>query len=126
MGTDFIYMPRTEHVEAQITIADLIPFGSENAISRQTLVAEAIANGLVEENGDSDRTTRKLIQNARIDYTILNRPNGGYYRPTHEDLLELCKYIRQEEKRATSIFRSIKKAKALYEDYKRGLEVEGN
>ena len=64
---------------------------------------------------------RELISKARIDYTILNLSDGnGYYRPSKDDLLDLQRYIKQEEKRAISTFKSLEMAKKLYEDYKSG------
>lgn len=108
-------------------IIDFIPLGRENAISRSELTELCLLNDLIDPNiKDKDREMRKLLQKARIDYTILNNPEGGYYRPSREDLQELSRYIRQEEKRAQSIFKDVKRAKKLYEDYKFGrLEKEG-
>ena len=108
-------------------IIDFIPLGRENAISRKRLTALCVESDLIDNNSkDKDREMRKLLQKARIDYTILNNPEGGYYRPSREDLQELSRYIRQEEKRAKSIFKDVKRAKRLYEDYLLGrLEQEG-
>ena len=108
-------------------IIDFIPMGRENAISRKRLTELCVENDLIDTNKkDKDREMRLLLQKARIDYTILNNPEGGYYRPSREDLQELSRYIRQEEKRAKSIFKDVKRAKRLYEDYKLGrLEQEG-
>lgn len=110
-------------------IIDLIPTGKENAISRPMLVARCQQIGLVTgSNYSADVATRELIRKARIDYVILYNPDGGYYRPTHDEILELQRYIRMEERRATSIFKSIKKAKALYEDllHERFIDNEAN
>lgn len=111
-------------VEQGITIADLIPEGRENAISRLRLVHQCVENGLIEQDVKfKDRAMRKLIEKARVDYVILARcgeENGGYYRPTREDMLDLQRYIRQEEKKAKSIFKNLKRARALYEDFKYG------
>ena len=53
-----------------------------------------------------------------MDYVILkNSDSHGYYRPSLEDMQDLQRYIRQEEKRAKSTFRNIQRAKALYDDY---------
>ena len=98
-------------------IADFIPVGRVNAITREELLQICISEGLCQ----SDRDMRRLIEKARIDYVILNHSDGnGYYRPSREDAQELQRYIRQEEKRAKSTFKNITMAKALYEDYKRG------
>lgn len=119
METSFIYTPKINHeVKEVITIADLIPEGREKAISREMLTEKCVANGLIDKKVKyKDRAMRNLIKKARIDWTILNLSDGdGYYRPTHEDLLELRRYIRQEEKRGKSVFKNIQNAKKLYED----------
>lgn len=119
-----IYVPKAKWKHQGITIADLIPIGSENAVSRDYLVTLCVKNGLVDEKlkpESRDRALRQLIEHARIDYTILNLSDGrGYYRPSREDLMELQKYIWQEESRAKSIFKNLSMAKKLYEDYKTG------
>lgn len=123
MENSFIYTPKTNHeVKEVITIADLIPEGRENAISRAMLTAKCVKNGLIDnKTKDKDRAMRNLVKKARIDWTILNLSDGdGYYRPTHEDLLELRRYIRQEERRGISVFKNIQNAKKLYEDLKAG------
>lgn len=106
----------------RITIADLIPVGRENAIKREELLKSCIQNGIA----TNDRSMREEIANAKRDYVILNHSRGdGYYRPSLEDMQDLQRYIRQEEKRAKSTFKNIKRAKALYEDYKHGRVKEG-
>ena len=106
----------------RITIADLIPVGRENAIKREVLLKSCIQNGIA----TNDRSMREEIANAKRDYVILNHSRGdGYYRPSLEDMQDLQRYIRQEENRAKSTFKNIKRAKALYEDYKHGRVKEG-
>lgn len=82
-----------------LEFAELIPEGRKNAISRKLLTEKAVTYGFIDRNRkDKDRAMRLLVKKARIDWTILNLSNGdGYYRPTHEDSLELRRYIRQEE-----------------------------
>lgn len=123
MQNTFIYTPKINHeVKEVITIADLIPEGRDNAVSRALLTEKCVANGLIDKNvKDKDRAMRNLVKKARIDWTILNLSDGdGYYRPTHEDLLELRRYIRQEENRGKAVFNNIQNAKKLYEDLKAG------
>ena len=123
METFTVSVPKVTHeVKPKITIADLIPEGRENAISRAMLTAKCVRHGLVDKNTkDKDRAMRSLINKARIDYTILNISNGdGYYRPTHDDLLDLRRYIRQEENRGISIFKNLGNARKLYADLKAG------
>lgn len=104
------------------TIVSLIPVGRENAISRKVLLQLCVGHGLINKDlKDKDRVMRELIQKARIDYTILNLSDGnGYYRVSRDDLQDLQRYIRQEEKRAKSTFKNLSMAKKLYEDYKSG------
>ena len=123
MQNTFIYTPKINHeVKEVITIADLIPEGRDNAVSRALLTEKCVANGLIDKNlKDKDRAMRNLVKKARIDWTILNLSDGdGYYRPTHEDLLELRRYIRQEEKEEWRFLKNIKNAKMLYEDLMAG------
>lgn len=111
--------PKVDKIEV---FANLIPIGRENAISRNALTQLCIANGLIEEKGSNkDRAMRKLLSRVRIDYTILNHSDGkGYYRPSKDDLMDLQRYIRQEESRAKATFKNLSMAKKLYEDYKAG------
>lgn len=119
-----VYTPKATPTPQAVTIIDLIPVGRDNAISRDYLVTFCVQNGLVDENKSpesKDRAMRRLLERARLDYTILNLSDGeGYYRPSKDDLQDLQKYIRQEESRAKATFRNISNAKALYEDYKHG------
>lgn len=115
------FTKKAKGIKENITVADLIPIGRENAISREKLTQKCISSGLIENSKDSDRRMRLLVSKARIDYTILNLSDGnGYYRPSHDDLLDLQRYIRQEESRAKSTFRNLSLAKKLYEDLKVG------
>ena len=123
MENSFIYTPKINHeVKEVITIADLIPEGRENSISRAMLTAKCVKNRLIDNKAkDKDRAMRNLVKKARIDWTILNLSDGdGYYRPTHDDLLDIRRYIRQEENRGKAVFKNIQNAKKLYEDLKAG------
>jgi hypothetical protein len=119
-----VYTPKVAPTPPAITIIDLIPVGRDNAISRDYLVAHCVNKGLVDQNSSlesQDRAMRRLLEKARLDYTVLNLSRGeGYYRPARDDLQDLQRYIRQEENRAKSTFRNISNAKALYEDYMHG------
>lgn len=124
----YINVPKAHGTPQDITVADLIPIGRENAISRAYLVTLCVKNHLVDEKlkpESKDRAMRRLVERARIDYTILNLSDGeGYYRPSIEDIQDLQRYIRQEEKRAKATFRNLTNAKALYEDYRKGRLTE--
>lgn len=122
MGTFTIYQKASTPKIPIFTVADLIPVGRENAIKREALLNLCIQNGLA----TNDRGMREEISKAKRDYVILNHSRGdGYYRPSLEDMQDLQRYIRQEENRAKSTFKNIKRAKALYEDYKHGRVKEG-
>lgn len=80
----------------EVDVIKYIPFGKENAISRDKLTAEL---------GCTDRTMRDLINKARKRVVIINLQNGdGYYRPTDEDMEDVLRYKKQEENRATEVF----------------------
>lgn len=118
----YIYQPKGIPQSQEHAIVDYIPVGRNNAITRTELLNLCIRNGLVSgelSHTTQDREMRRLIEKARLDYTILNLSNGnGYYRVSRDDLQDLQRYIRQEEKRAKSTFKNISMAKKLYEDYK--------
>ena len=82
-------------------LARVIPFGRENAISRQGVAAAL---------GCGDRQARKAIEDARADgLFIINLQDGhGYYQST--DKLEMLRQYRQDTARAMSI---LKRRKAL-------------
>lgn len=93
-------------------IINYIPYGKENAVSRFQLSLMT---------GKSDRKVRKEISRTREEHVILSLENGnGYYQPTADDYPELRKYLNREESRAKSVFASLRKARALCEDYERG------
>ncbi len=116
------YVKKCEKPEERITIADLIPVGRDNAIRRKELLHLCEIHNLIDTSkADADRQMRKLIERARIDYVILNLSNGvGYYRVSREDLQDLQRYIKQEDKRAIASIRNHAMAKKLYEDFKAG------
>lgn len=122
METFNYYVKKGSQHKETITIVDLIPVGRDNAISRSALTQLCISHKLIDESAtDKDRAMRNLLSRARLDYTILNLSDGsGYYRPSHDDLLDLQRYIRQEESRAKATFKNLSMAKKLYEDYKAG------
>lgn len=104
--------------ETILTIADLIPVGRENAISKERLMQLCITSGLIDDSTtDKNRLMRRLIAKDRVDFVILNLSDGnGYYRVSHDDLLDLQRYIKQEESRAKKVFKNITLARALYDD----------
>lgn len=123
----YMYVPKAHGKPQEITIAQLIPVGRENAISRRMLVALCVDRGLVDERSkDKDRAMRNLLNRERKDYVILNLSDGnGYYRPTHKEMLDLQRFIRQMKSRIKELSADLKPALALYEDYERGRTLEG-
>lgn len=92
------------------SILDYIPTGSRNAITRDRLVRMT---------GRSDRSVRKMIEEARKTKVILNMQNGnGYFLPDitcEEDRLCLKQWVCQEKSRLGSIRQGITAAEALLE-----------
>ena len=83
-------------MKENIKIVDYIPFGKENAISRQQL--ERVT-------GLSDRDVREAISLARRNTVILNLSNGkGYFQPIQGEEDDLVvKYFKQEDSRLKRI-----------------------
>ena len=79
-------------MKESIKIVDYIPFGKENATSRQQL--ERVP-------GLSDRDAREAISLARRNTVILNLSNGkGYFQPIQGEEDDLVvKYFMQEDSR---------------------------
>lgn len=70
---------------------------------------------------NQDRAMRKMIQKARLDYSITNNGDGsGYYRPSKEDYQNLRKNNNRENKKAISTLGGLKTNKAIAEDYRVG------
>ena len=94
-------------MENLFDIAELIPYGADNAIDRYDLLM-AVRNVL----GDiSDREMRRMLEYSRQNGNIIiNFQNGkGYFRPDCKE--EIVKYIQQEEARAKTIHFNLKSAK---------------
>lgn len=93
-----------------IDIVKYIPYGKENAISRNSLALKI---------GCSDRTMRDLINGARKREVIINVQDGnGYYRPTKEDIEEVERFKKQEENRAKDIFRGLQPVRKFLNEVK--------
>lgn len=104
-----------------ISLIDLIPYGKEHAVPRKALVKLAEIYGLIpNKQRDKDRYVRSLIQDARRHNVIICKPNGGYYIPDEDDVIELSKYIVKEHSRALAIHTDIKMARAVLEDMENG------
>lgn len=125
METYFINTPRAKGIKRpdklEIFIS-LLGHGKENAIKRSDLVERCVGAGLIDKDTkDKDRSMRKLIARAKIDFNIQITNDGkgeGYYIPTFRESIQLAKNNKREDKKAVSIFRNNKGNKALSEDYK--------
>lgn len=90
-------------LEEDLLIGDHIPFGEENAISREQLRIRC---------GMEDRMMRRAIEHDRKIIPIVNTQNGkGYFRPLPEDSGALNAFIKQNVSRALSILQWVKVAK---------------
>ena len=83
-----------------MNIIEYIPKGLENAITRKDLC---------NITGLNDRVMRERIEEARRNTIIISNPDGsGYWiypdNPTDEEQAHLCRYVKQQESRAKSIF----------------------
>ena len=86
-----------------MNIIDFIPFGKENAITRERLKAMT---------GLPDREIRDMIKKERRYRPIINMQDGdGYFQPTQEEKDYVQKWLKQETRRAKSSFRSLRGAK---------------
>lgn len=78
-----------------MNIIDFIPYGKENAINSKRLSAIT---------GFGNRKVREEVSKAREKETIINLQDGqGYFRPTKDDVVELRRYVNQENSRAKSL-----------------------
>lgn len=124
MKREIVYAPKANPKERAKDIVDifigLIPFGEENAISRNILTQTCITVGLIDkEHKDADREMRAIMQKAKLDYAICNAGNG-YFRPLPKDVHTLKICLEKERSRMISINSSFKTLERLYEDYIHG------
>lgn len=127
MNRFYINQPvaKGEKKPARIEIfMSFLGYGKENAIKRDDLTQKCIAAGLIKASGNKeneDRAMRKLLERAKVDYSITNDGDGaGYYRPTREEQKQLSRNNKREDKKAISTFRGTKVSKALDADLKAG------
>lgn len=86
-----------------MSILDYIPYGENNAISREDLK---------QITGLTDRQMRKKIEIARETTPILNFQGGkGYFIPTETEQHLIIKWLRQETNRAKRIFDGMRGAR---------------
>lgn len=83
-------------------LLDLIPTGKENAIHADILALHA---------GITMRELRHQLELLRRNGEVILSSVNGYYLPS--DLSEVTAYRKREERRAKSIFRSLRSARQL-------------
>ena len=82
-----------------MSILDYIPYGENNAISREDLK---------QITGLTDRQMRKKIEIARETTPILNFQGGkGYFIPTETEQYLVIRWIRQEASRRRKLEKGI-------------------
>ena len=88
-----------------MNILDYIPYGKQNAVSRQELVTRT---------GMSDRAVRKAIQALREDgEIILSSSHGkGYWRS--DDASEIGQYIAENKSRIRKLYKTNRKLTEQY------------
>lgn len=127
METFFINTPRAKGIKRPDKLEvfiSLLGHGKENAIKRSDLVERCVGAGLIDKDTkDKDRSMRKLIARAKMDFNIQITNDGkgeGYYIPTFRESIQLAKNNKREDRKAVSIFAGNKGNKALEEDYRAG------
>ena len=125
METYFINTPRAKGIKRPDKLEvfiSLLGHGKENAIKRSDLVERCVGAGLIDvDTKDKDRSMRKLMARAKIDFNIQITNDGkgeGYYIPTYRESIQLAKNNKREDRKAVSIFAGNKGNKALAEDYR--------
>ena len=100
-GLELAAIPELEAVISPYTaqLAEIVPFGRENAISRAELAARLYL---------SDRQMRRAVSQARREgLCIINdQTGGGYYRSDNAD--DLKRQLRSTHNRALSLLRQEK------------------
>lgn len=101
-----------------MNILQHIPYGHENAISRQDLV---------EESGLSDRKVRLLIEIAVRTESIVVNMNDGYFQYKDDsDIPYLESYYRREMARGWSIINKCKVIRKFLNTKKNRVQAEDN
>lgn len=103
-----------------MNILDHIPFGKENAISREAL-ADLYGGGSM-----GDRRARKAVEIARRTQVILNLQDGsGYFRPLPHEGSLVEKQYNQTASRANNINRQRRALRKWQRDHsgQQSLEV---
>ena len=83
-------------------LLSIIPIGKENAIHADTLAHYA---------GITTRELRHKLEELRRNGEVILSSDRGYYLPAN--LSEVIEYRKKEERRARSVFRSLRSARQL-------------
>ncbi len=92
--------------EPHSRILSLIGDGHENAVHKANLLRNVEM---------SDRELRKMIEFLRRQGVVIISDDNGYYFPADE--AELQAYIKREERRAKSVFYTLKSARHLLKNW---------
>ena len=132
MQTFYIYTPKAKgnHSLDKVEIfASFLKYGKENAIKREDLTKKCVEAGIITSEGElnQDRAMRRLLNRARVDYSISITNDGdgkGYYRPTKSDLKLLSRNNNTSKKKAISSFVGNKVNVAMEDDFRHGRKEE--
>lgn len=102
-----------------MNILEHIPFGKENAVSRDYLA------GLYGGGESGDRKAREAIEKARLTHVIINAQNGkGYFQPKDNEGYLVEKQYRQTDHRANSINRQRRAIREWQEEHSGQIKLE--
>ena len=132
METFYIYTPKATGNRSPDKIEILVSFikyGKENAIKREDLTKKCVESGIIssKDEDNQDRAMRRLLNRARVDYSISITNDGdgkGYYRPTKSDLKLLSRNNNTSKKKAISSFVGNKVNVAMEDDFRHGRKEE--
>ena len=132
METFYIYTPKATGNRSPDKIEILVSFikyGKENAIKREDLTKKCVEAGIISSKDElnQDRAMRRLLNRARVDYSISITNDGdgkGYYRPTKSDLKLLSRNNNTSKKKAISSFIGNKVNVAMEDDFRHGRKEE--
>ena len=132
METFYIYTPKATGNRSPDKIEILVSFikyGKENAIKRAELTKKCVEAGIIssEDEVNQDRAMRRLLNRAKVDYSISITNDGdgkGYYRPTKSDLKLLSRNNNTSKKKAISSFVGNKVNVAMEDDFRHGRKEE--
>lgn len=96
-------------------VVDLIPDGSDNAISMSRLVALS---------GAPERSVRKAVELARNEGIAIAVCGNGYYRPLPDDYEKLKHYYHARHHAAMTTLTGLKATRRLLQQYETDAAME--